>query len=44
MTDKELRKIGGKIHEILNETIYRKLTRKEYEKLVVLIAKVMSDL
>lgn len=35
-------KIGGKIHEILNETIYRKLTFKEYKKLVKLIGKVFD--
>jgi len=31
------KEIGGKIHKILNETLYRKLTIKEYKSLIELI-------
>jgi len=36
-------KIGGQIHKILNETIYRKLTLKEYKKLINLIYKIFNE-
>lgn len=36
------KKIGGKIHKILNLTLSRKLTFEEYENLVKLIAWVFS--
>ena len=38
----EWKELGGKIHGILNNTISRKLTLKEYEKVVELIAQVFD--
>lgn len=34
--------LGGKIHRILNNTLHRKLTRKEYMEVVELIGKVFK--
>lgn len=36
------KELGGKIHKILNETVYRKLTLKEYRKLTRLIGNVFT--
>lgn len=38
----EAKKVGGKIHLILNETLYRKLTLKEYKRVTKLIASVFD--
>lgn len=44
MTEEEKRKIGGKIHNILNLTVARKLTMNEYKKVIILIDKVFKSL
>ena len=36
------KEVGGKIHKILNETTVRKLTMKEYMKLIPLIEELRS--
>lgn len=44
MNREEARKIGARIHATLNETIYRKLTLKEYMNLIKLINEVFQAL
>lgn len=43
MKNYSVEKIGGKIHTILNETISRRLTKLEYQRLVRLIALLAED-
>lgn len=38
-----IEKIGKDIHLILNETLFRKLEKREYQKLVQLIAILSED-
>lgn len=40
--EKEKAYLGGKIHRMLNKTLNRKLTVKEYTQLVLLIAGVFD--
>lgn len=40
--EKEKKYLGGKIHKLLNNTLTRKLTTKEYTQLVLLIAGVFD--
>jgi hypothetical protein len=44
MTEKQKKSLGGKIHKLLNETMFRKLTFREYGNLVKLIGKLFSEL
>lgn len=36
-------KVGGQIHRALNPALYRKLTLREYKRLVKLITSVFND-
>ncbi len=44
MTEEEKKKLGGKIHKITNETLFRRLKPKEYIKLIRLIGKLFKAL
>lgn len=39
----DFKKVGGKIHKILNLTFLRKLSLKEYQKLIDLISSVFEE-
>ena len=41
--DKTTEKLGGRIHTILNRTITRKLTQKEYSSVIKLISQMMNS-
>lgn len=44
MTEDQKRKIGGKIHKILNEAYVRRLTFKEHKRLIKLIGKLFDNI